>query len=119
MAADWNSCGKTMQKASIKMQTKTEWLQQKGRPRHECQKVKKRHRLKKQRKKHRTIQVSTKEWHKTLKTTIYEILRLHMNTEIRRKSKEVKGKTNNPQQQSKSTEETQCRKQGHSGNPST
>ena len=42
-----------------------------------------------------------------------------MNTEIGRKITEVKGKTNNPWQQTKSAAETQCRKQGHSGNPST
>jgi len=42
-----------------------------------------------------------------------------MNTEIGRKIKEVKGKTNKPWQQSKKAVETQSRKQGHSGNPST
>ena len=56
---------------------------------------------------------------KLLKTTTYEILRLPMNTEIGRKIKEVKGKTNNPWQQTKTAVERQCRKQGHSGKPST
>jgi len=42
-----------------------------------------------------------------------------MNTETGRKIKEVKGKTNNPRQQNTTALEKQCRKQGHSGNPST
>jgi len=42
-----------------------------------------------------------------------------MNIEILRKIKEVKGKTNNPRQQTKTVVERQCRKHGHSGNPST
>jgi len=42
-----------------------------------------------------------------------------MNTEVGRKIKEVKGKTNNPGQQTKTAVERQCRKHGHSGNPST
>jgi len=42
-----------------------------------------------------------------------------MNTEIGRKIKEVKGKTNNARQQTKTAVERQCRKHGHSGNPST
>jgi len=42
-----------------------------------------------------------------------------MNTEIGRKTKEVKGKSNNPRQQTKTAVERQCRLHGHSGNPST
>jgi len=42
-----------------------------------------------------------------------------MNTEIERKIKKEKGKTNNPRQQTKTAVERQCRKHGHSGNPST
>jgi len=42
-----------------------------------------------------------------------------MNTEIGRKIKEVKSKTYNPRQQTKTAVERQRRKHGHSGNPST